>query len=47
MFQTETDIHFAYSFVAYVAFSSDLSSPRGSVFFSSHEEHEDMPLYGK
>ena len=47
MFQIETDIHFAYSFVAYVAFSSDLSSPRGSVFFLPLEEHENMPLYGK
>ena len=33
VFQIDTDINFAYSFVAYVAFSSVLSSPRGSVFF--------------
>ena len=33
VFQIDTDINFAYSFVAYVAFSSELSSLRGSVFF--------------
>ena len=38
-------IHFVYSFEAYVAFSSCLR--REDQFFSSHKEHEDMPLHGK
>ena len=40
-------IHFVYSFVAHVAFSSCLHCEDQFVAFFSHEEYEDMPLSWK
>ena len=40
----QNNIHFVYSFLAYVAFSSCLCREDQFVVFFSHEEYEDMLL---